>query len=113
MDDHVATHFHQGHIHCLTADGRPVGLTILDVPTIDLMSIDVGRHRQGLGRALLSHTEEILFTQCRELRLESSADNTTANAFYAACGWPVTKRLDSATPAKIELVKHRSPKATR
>lgn len=108
-DDHVETHVRQGHVHCMEVDGRLVSLTILDGPTIDLMMIDAHRHRQGLGRTLLSHAEKTLFSHFSELRLESFAANDTANAFYTACGWSVAGRLHPETaPAKIEFTKHRT-----
>jgi hypothetical protein len=44
-DDHVETQFRHGHVHCMDVDGRLVGLTILDGPTIDLMMIDASLHR--------------------------------------------------------------------
>ncbi|MDT0397400.1 GNAT family N-acetyltransferase [Streptomyces edwardsiae] len=106
-DDHIAAHVRQAHAHCMEVDGRLVGLTILDGPTIDLMMIDAAHRRRGLGRALLSHTEKTLFARYEALCLESFADNAAANAFYTACGWSVAARLESETPAKVELVKRR------
>ncbi|MGH3389700.1 MAG: GNAT family N-acetyltransferase [Actinomadura sp.] len=106
-DDHIETHFRQGHVHCMEVGGEAVGLIILDGPTIDLMMVDVRLHRQGLGKVLLSRAEEMLFARYAELRLESFADNAAANAFYAACGWREAGQLDAAAPAKIEFVKHR------
>ncbi|MEV0383428.1 GNAT family N-acetyltransferase [Nonomuraea sp. NPDC050643] len=106
-DDHIATHLDQGHIHCLEQDGQIVGFTILDGPTIDLMMIDQRHHRQGLGRLLFSHAEALLFTRYQDLRLESFTGNTTANAFYEACGWSPAGPLDSTDPPKIEYVKRR------
>ncbi|QUH06018.1 GNAT family N-acetyltransferase [Saccharopolyspora erythraea] len=106
-DDHIESHFQQGHVHCMEAEGNLVGLAILDGPTIDLMMIDVRCQRQGFGRVLLAHAEEMLFARYEELRLESFADNRTANAFYEACGWSVVGPLESDGPAKIELVRHR------
>ncbi|MFF0106891.1 GNAT family N-acetyltransferase [Streptomyces hirsutus] len=106
-DDHIETHFRQGHVRCMEVDGDLVGLLILEGPTVDLMMIDVRRHRQGWGRILLAHAEETLFTQYDELRLESFAGNLTANAFYEACGWQETGSLESKGPAKIEFVRHR------
>ena len=62
-DDHIERHFRQGHVYCMEADREIVGLMILDGPTVDLMMIDVRRHRQGLGKLLLSRAEEVLFSQ--------------------------------------------------
>lgn len=106
-DDHIETHFRQGHLRCMEVGGELTGLLILDGPTVDLMMIDVRRHRQGLGRVLLAHAEETLFAQYDELRLESFAGNRTAHAFYEACGWQETGSLESEGPARIEFVRHR------
>ncbi|MEU0374380.1 GNAT family N-acetyltransferase [Streptomyces sp. NPDC006283] len=106
-DDHIASHFRQGHVHCMEAGGDTVGLMILDGPTIDLMLIDVDRQRQGLGRVLLSQAEEMLFAEYENIRLESFADNHVANAFYEACGWSTAGPLEAEGPAKIEFVQRR------
>ncbi|MGD9529835.1 MAG: GNAT family N-acetyltransferase [Candidatus Nanopelagicales bacterium] len=106
-DAHIEIQFRQGHVHCLRVEGQLGGLVILDGPTIDLLMIDVRRHRQGLGTALLSRAEEMLFVRYEELRLESFADNRAANAFYGARGWLVAGRLNSEGPAKIEMIKRR------
>jgi GNAT superfamily N-acetyltransferase len=105
-DDHIAAHLGQGQVHCLEVGGEIVGFTILDGPTIDLMMIDFPRHRQGLGKLLLSHAEALLFAQYQELRLESFAENIAANAFYEACGWSIARLLDSGDVAKVEYVKY-------
>jgi len=111
-DDHIATHLRQGHVRRMDVAGEVAGLMILDGATIDLMMIDVPRHRQGLGRALLSRAEDMLFAQYEGIRLETFAGNRAAIAFYAACGWSEQEALDSEGPARIEFVKHRSAAIT-
>ncbi|WP_222106334.1 GNAT family N-acetyltransferase [Catellatospora sichuanensis] len=108
-DDHIESCLRQGHVYCMEADRQIVGLMILDGLTIDLMMIDVRRHRQGLGKVLLSQAEEMLFAQYRDIRLETFVGNEAAIAFYEACGWLAAGQLDSVAdlPAKIEFVKHR------
>ncbi|CAM5558879.1 GNAT family N-acetyltransferase [Streptomyces narbonensis] len=108
-DEHIASHFAQGRVHCLEADGGIAGLMILEGPTVDLMMIDVRHHRRGLGAVLLSAAEEVLFAEYGDIRLETFVGNTAAIAFYEACGWTAAGRTDtgSDTPAKIEFVKHR------
>lgn len=101
-DDHIKTQFDR--VHCMQVDGEIVGLAILDGPTIDLMMIDVLRHRQGLGKVLLSRAEEMLFAEYRDIRLETFADNTAARAFYEACGWLAAGHV---TPDRIAFAKHR------
>ncbi|MEU1277345.1 GNAT family N-acetyltransferase [Streptomyces sp. NPDC005805] len=108
-DEHIATHLRQGQVHCMQADGEIVGLTILDGPTLDLMMVDAGRHRQGLGRFLLGRAEELLFARHEDIRLETFAGNTRAIAFYEACGWRESGPLESGDgmPARAEFVKRR------
>ncbi|OEU92191.1 hypothetical protein DB35_09215 [Streptomyces abyssalis] len=106
-DDHIESHFRQGHVHCMTAAGRIVGLAILEGPTIDLIMIDVDRQREGLGRVLLTEAEKMLFAEYDEIRLESFTSNHAAIAFYEACGWSVKGPLESAGPERVELVRHR------
>ncbi len=93
----------------MDADGEIVGVMILDGPTVDLMMIDVRRHRQGLGRVLLTRAEEMLFTQYGNIRLETFVGNTPSIAFYEACGWLEAGRAesDAGMPARIEFVKYR------
>jgi Acetyltransferase (GNAT) domain len=92
--------FRRGHVYCMQANWEIVGLIILDGPTLDLMIIDVDHQRRGLGRALLTQAEAMLFTRYEEIRLESFASNHTANAFYEACGWSAAGPLESESPAR-------------
>ncbi|MGV9690807.1 N-acetyltransferase family protein [Streptomyces sp. NPDC003444] len=107
-DAHVKTHLEQGEVHCLTQDGRIVGFSILDGPTVDLMMIDPDHHRRGLGRVLLRHAEETLLARHSTVRLETFPENTRAVAFYEACGWTLGGRLEGEGPAKAEYTKSRT-----
>ncbi|WP_210769311.1 GNAT family N-acetyltransferase [Occultella kanbiaonis] len=113
-DEHVAGHLRRGQVLCLEAAGTIVGLAVVEGPTVDLLMVDVRRHREGLGTALLARVEELLFVQYESVRLETFVGNTAALAFYEACGWSVTSRTpsDSAMPDRLELVKHRPVDAT-
>lgn len=104
-DEHLRSHLELGGVHCLTQDGRIVGLSILDGPTVDLMMIDPDQHRSGLGRRLLSHAEEKLLAQHSTIRLETFPNNTRAIAFYEACGWVVGERLRGDGPDKVEYTR--------
>jgi DNA-binding transcriptional LysR family regulator/ribosomal protein S18 acetylase RimI-like enzyme len=105
-DAHVKNHLEQGGVHCLIArEGRIIGFSIVDGPTIDLMMVDPDHHRRGLGRLLLQHAEAALLAHHTTIRLESFADNAAANAFYEACGWRQGDRMAEGGPAKIEYVK--------
>ncbi|MEU3301692.1 GNAT family N-acetyltransferase [Streptomyces sp. NPDC006678] len=105
-DAHVKNHLERGGVHCLVGEeGRIIGFTILDGPTIDLMMVDPDHHRRGLGRLLLRHAEAALLAQYSTIRLESFADNAAANSFYEACGWLHGDRLSGEGPAKVEYIK--------
>ncbi|WP_351235528.1 GNAT family N-acetyltransferase [Streptomyces sp. NPDC002133] len=104
-DTHVKSHLERGGVHCLSQDGRIVGLSILDGPTVDLMMVDSDHHRRGLGRFLLRHAEETLLAQYSTIRLETFPDNTAAKSFYEACGWDHGDRLEGEGPARVEYTK--------
>jgi len=71
----------------LRFDGAIVGFSAVDGALLELLMIDVDWQHQGLGARLLAHTEAALFREHPQIRLESFAANTTANAFYRAMGW--------------------------
>ncbi|WBB67755.1 GNAT family N-acetyltransferase [Micromonospora sp. WMMD812] len=104
-DAHVRSHLERGGVHCLSQDGRIVGFSILDGPTIDLMMVDPDHRRRGLGRLLLRHVEDTLLARYSTIRLESFADNAGANSFYEACGWARGDRLEGEGPAKVEYTR--------
>ncbi|MFD6970016.1 GNAT family N-acetyltransferase [Streptomyces sp. NPDC059949] len=106
-DAHVRNHLERGGVHCLVnQEGRIIGFSILDGPTIDLMMVDPDHHRRGLGRLLLQHAEAALLAQHSTIRLESFAENAAANSFYEACGWLHGNRLTDQGPVKIEYIKN-------
>ncbi|ESQ00237.1 Hypothetical protein B591_10985 [Streptomyces sp. GBA 94-10 4N24] len=111
-DEHLASHFRAGHLHCLEADGEIVGLLIVEGPTVDLLMIDVDRQRQGLGRLLLAEAERLLLPQYEEIRLETFATNVAAVAFYEACGWTAAGRPESEGPDRIEFRRGRERHST-
>lgn len=111
-DDHIESHFHKGHLHCLEVGEDLVGLLITEESTVDLLMIDVDRQRQGLGRQLLSQAERLLFAEYEEIRLETFTRNVTAVAFYEACGWSASGRLESDGPDRIEFRRHREQVGT-
>ncbi|MFD0505672.1 GNAT family N-acetyltransferase [Streptomyces chiangmaiensis] len=96
----------------MEAGGVLVGLLITEGSTIDLLMIDVDRQRQGLGRLLLSQAEQLLFAEYQEIRLETFASNVTAVAFYEACGWSVSGKLETDGPDRIEFRRHREHAGT-
>ena len=104
-DEHVRSHLELGGVHCLTRDGRIVGLSILDGRTVDLMMVDPDEHRCGLGRRLLGHAEETLLAQYSTIRLETFPNNTRSTSFYEACGWVPGERLPGEGPDKVEYTK--------
>ena len=79
----------------ILADGTVVGYSVFKDDLIDLVMVDHGSHRRGLGGELLAHVEESLFRSFRELRLESFEGNDRANSFYRKRGWvEVDRRFD-------------------
>ncbi|MEU9865176.1 GNAT family N-acetyltransferase [Streptomyces sp. NPDC047971] len=106
-DDHIESHFREGRLHCLEEGEDLVGLLIAEESTVDLLMIDVARQRQGLGKLLLTKAEQLLFAAYEEIRLETFASNVAAVAFYEACGWSSTGRLEAEGPERLEFRRHR------
>ena len=55
--------------------------------TVDLMMVTIDRHRSGVGSALLSEAESMLFADHEVISLESFRDNRQAIDFYTKHGW--------------------------
>ncbi|MGW1542163.1 N-acetyltransferase family protein [Streptomyces sp. NPDC002309] len=104
-DAHVKSHLQRGGVHCLTQDGRIIGLSILDGSTVDLMMVDPDHHRRGLGRFLLRHAEQTLLAQYPVIRLETFPENARAVSFYEACGWMLGGPLEGEGPTRLEYTK--------
>jgi ribosomal protein S18 acetylase RimI-like enzyme len=95
LDSGAADRYVQDNIdHCSIAvrDGQVVGYAVCRDNLIDLMMIDPGCHRQGLGSELLRRIEETLAHSYEELRLESFEANQPASAFYHKNGWREVRR---------------------
>jgi ribosomal protein S18 acetylase RimI-like enzyme len=71
----------------LVRNGQVVGYAACRDALIDLLMIDQGVQRQGLGTELLAHVERTLFRSYGALQLESFEGNQAANAFYRKHGW--------------------------
>ena len=97
--------------HALVVDhaGSVVGFSVTKENLIDLMMIDVGYHRRGLGAMLLRHVESTLFQDYETLRLESFRENAPANAFYEKNGWIAIRTFGDEESGfeKIEFQKSR------
>jgi len=90
-----------------------VGCVVVQDDLIDLMLIDPSCQRRGYGARLLAHLEETLFARHDELRLESFAQNTPANQFYAAAGWSAGEPyFDPPTGVEKVAFRRRAPGAT-
>jgi len=105
----------QKHNRCSTlieVDGQIAGFSTHHDNQIDLMMIDHGKHRRGVGSALLHYLEEALFAEHSTLRLESFESNIQANSFYRKHGWTEIDRVmdDEVGIKKYIFTKHR-PKA--
>ncbi|SDL96439.1 GNAT family N-acetyltransferase [Maricaulis salignorans] len=68
-------------------DGEVIGACALRGNAVDLMMVTLDHHRSGVGSALLSEAETILFADHGEISLESFRDNRQAVDFYAKHGW--------------------------
>lgn len=90
--------------------GKIAGYSVCKDNLIDLMMIDHGLHRRGLGSRLLEHCEETLFQTFGELTLESFKENHKANAFYRKHGWVEGRRYfdESSGVNKIVFIKKAS-----
>ncbi len=106
-DAHVAHHLDQHETYCLTRDGRTVGFTLLEGPTLDLLMVEPDLHRRGLGRVLLRHAEDTLLGRYESIRLETFDTNTVATLFYEACGWSPGTRTEADGMTKIEYTRTR------
>ncbi|WP_417495767.1 GNAT family N-acetyltransferase [Maricaulis sp.] len=69
------------------ADGEVIGACALRGNTVDLMMVTIDRHRSGVGSALLSEAETMLFADHEVISLESFRDNRQAIDFYTKHGW--------------------------
>jgi ribosomal protein S18 acetylase RimI-like enzyme len=76
-----------GRCTVLVRAGQVVGYAVCRDALIDLLLIDPGVQRQGLGTELLGHVEGTLFQSHGALRLESFEGNQPANAFHRKHGW--------------------------
>ena len=106
-DAHIAGHLDRGGVHVLERGGRILGLVILEGETLDLIMVDVDRHREGLGSILLRGAEELLLAEHEQIRLETFVGNESALAFYLACGWEIAERHAAGGGMPERLVLHR------
>ena len=94
------------HTAVMEADGVVAGMVVVEGNLIDLLMVDSGRQRRGLGSQLLSHAEHGLFAQYAELELHSFAMNGQANAFYRKHGWREERRFFD-TEAGVDTIDFR------
>lgn len=105
-DTHIKTQLEHFDVYCLGDVDNVLAFSILEGPTIDLMMVDPGHHRHGLGRRLLDHAEKTLFTQHKVIRLENFQANQGGNAFLEANAWKPAGLLEGAEgPPKVEYTK--------
>ena len=85
LADYVREHVEDARLACR---GETIfGFCVVKVTLLDLLLVDVHEHGRGIGTALLSHVEENLFQQYKEIHLESFVSNVRANRFYLGHGW--------------------------
>ena len=83
---------------CARVAGRLGGFAIMQfgdsTAHLNLLGVEIGRQRRGLGRALLGWLEESAVVAGTFLiELELRASNTGARAFYEALGYRETGRV--------------------
>ncbi|MGK0267245.1 MAG: ribosomal protein S18 acetylase RimI-like enzyme [Maricaulis sp.] len=91
-------------------DGEVIGACAVRDHCIDLMMVTLDRHRSGVGSALLTEAEAILFAEHDLISLDSFADNAQAVDFYAKHGWVAQEQFidpDSGI-AMVRMTKQRS-----
>lgn len=71
----------------VTTDGSIAGFVVCKANLVDLILVDHGAHRRGIGTALLAHCESSLFRIYDTITLESFEGNDRANGFYRKNGW--------------------------
>lgn len=76
---------------------------------INYLAVDPAQRRQGIGRALMAHAEQVLCAAgCPKLNLQVRDDNQAARDFYARLGYETDaavslgKRLIDDTPSTGE-----------
>jgi ribosomal protein S18 acetylase RimI-like enzyme len=105
VDQYVAQNMERCSV--ILVDGKIVGYSVCKDNLIDLMMIDDGFHRRGLGTRLLEHAEATLFRSYSELTLESFEGNQKANNFYHKNGWVEANRYFDQDSGVNKIVFHK------
>lgn len=95
----------------LEQDGALTGVAAHTGSFVELLMVDVGLHRKGLGGRLMDHLEALLFESSPEITLESFTRNSQANAFYGKRGWSTVDHYDDTETGvpMIKMSKKRPP----
>ena len=96
----------------LDQDGALAGLAAHTGSFVELLIVDVGLQRSGLGGRLMDHLEALLFETSSEITLESFTRNQQANAFYGKRGWSAVDHYDDKETGVplIKMSKKRPPR---
>ena len=96
-DEYIAKNIDNATVAIVDAD--IVGFAVCKDDLIDLIMIDYGVHRRGIGSALLARCESKLFEHYDSIRLESFEANGKANRFYLDNGWAKTGAMTDTMSA--------------
>lgn len=92
----------------LEVDGLITGFAVCHNGMIELIMIEPELQRRGLGKMLLNYCEQEQYHFAPQLILDSFADNTAANAFFAQNGWRAhPPETDDQGTVKIVFTKDR------
>jgi ribosomal protein S18 acetylase RimI-like enzyme len=98
--ERIARHIRHAEsiVLCARITGRLAGFAIMQfgdtTAHLNLLAVEIGRQRRGLGRALLTWLEEsAVVAGTFVIQLELRATNTGARAFYETLGYRETGRI--------------------
>ncbi len=92
----VPAYYRDRNQHCVVAekDGVVIGVCATKDNTVDLMMVELGHHRSGVGSILLADAEKKLSESYDTISLECFRDNLQAVEFYKKHGWTVDRHFD-------------------
>lgn len=116
--DWVLSYFNQqrgDRLWVAQVDGRAIGFLAAMVAreggvrlsTIDLMGVDEGRQRQGIGGTLVSAFLDWSRSRCEAFQVGTQAANVPSMRFYEACGftvWSTAYVMHKHVPQASEVV---------
>ena len=99
---------HFGDCMVLEHNNRVAGFIVFFDDRVQLLVVDLERHRTGMGSQLLNYAERMLFARGNEvIRLETFTGNQRAVKFFARRGWIESGRRkdERGQPERIQMEK--------